>query len=178
MKFRREWAMPDSDTFDIPPIGALIRHYLTKSTQSIDPFARNKRWATLTNDLDPSTLAQYHMDALEFLKTMKSNGITVDLALFDPPYSPRQIKECYESIGMEMTTEDAWRTHAWTAEKDAINSMLLSRGTVICCDWNSVGMGSLREYSLIEVLLVCHGAGHNDTIVTVWRKNPRIEEFA
>jgi hypothetical protein len=43
-------------------------------------------------------------------------------------------------------------------------------GYAICCGWNSIGIGKKRGFKLIEVLLVCHGRLHNDTIVTVEQK--------
>jgi len=39
-----------------------------------------------------------------------------------------------------------------------------------CCGWDSNGFGKNRGFELIELLLVCHGGRHNDTIVTVERK--------
>lgn len=39
------------------------------------------------------------MDAEDFLKSRTEQ---FDLAIFDPPYSPRQISECYKSIGREV----------------------------------------------------------------------------
>ena len=43
MKFSRTWAMPNSDTFSVKPIGDFVRRYLSESKISIDPFARNKK---------------------------------------------------------------------------------------------------------------------------------------
>lgn len=36
-----------------PPIGEMVQRYLKAAKISCDPFARNKRWATYTNDLNP-----------------------------------------------------------------------------------------------------------------------------
>lgn len=36
------------------------------------------------------------MDALEFLKLFDDES--VDVVLFDPPYSPRQVKEIYDKV--------------------------------------------------------------------------------
>lgn len=52
-KFSRVWAMPNSDTFSVRPIGEFVHRYLCRSASSVDPFARNKDWATQTNDLNP-----------------------------------------------------------------------------------------------------------------------------
>ncbi len=87
MIFHREWAMPSHNTFDIGPIGDFVKKYLLQSTISVDPFARSKRWATYTNDLNEGTAAEYHMDAEEFCLMLQNKGIKADLVIFDPPYS-------------------------------------------------------------------------------------------
>jgi hypothetical protein len=167
---RRVWAMPNACTFDIPPIRALVKTYLMKSRISVDPFARNKRWATHTNDLNSNTAAEHHQQAVDFLTTMDARNVRCDLVLFDPPYSPRQVKECYEGTGLTFGREDAWITAAWSPERDAIHRILESNGHVISFGWNSMGMGPKRGYRIVEMLIVAHGAAANDTIVTVEQK--------
>lgn len=161
--------MPSSDTFNCQPIGELVRRYLRQSKISVDPFARNKRWATYTNDLNPETEAEYHMDALDFLLMLLEKKIKVDLVIFDPPYSIAQVKECYEGIGLKVMQSDAYRTAAWSKEREVINEILDMNGVVISCGWNSIGMGKF-DYQIEDLLLVCHGAAHNDTITIVERK--------
>lgn len=174
---RRVWAMPSADTFDIAPIGGLVRWYLSRSEVSVDPFARNKRWATYTNDLNPNTAAENHVDALEFLQSLLDRGVVVDLAIFDPPYSPTQIKECYEGIGGR--TYRAGEQN-WVKERDLICKLVSVGGFIISCGWNSQGVGVGRETVIEEMLIVAHGAAHNDTIVTVERKvvSAQTEMFA
>jgi hypothetical protein len=169
MIFNRIWAMPSADTFDIPPIGEFVKKYLRKSKISIDPFARNKRWATYTNDLNPETAAEYHYDSIEFLQMLITLNTEADLVLFDPPYSPRQIKECYDSVGLKMGALDAMRTN-WQIERDLIYKLLSLNGIVLSFGWNSMGMGQGRDTTIEEILLVCHGVGHNDTICLAERK--------
>ena len=41
---------------------------------------------------------------------------------------------------------------------------------VISCGWNSCGFGKKLGFEIVEILLVCHGRTHNDTIVTVEKK--------
>ena len=166
---RRVWAMPSKNTFDIPPIRALVRKYLAQSKVSVDPFARNKRLATYTNDLNPETAADSHLMADEFLVRLRNSGARPDLALFDPPYSPRQIKECYEGVGLKMGRHDAMKTN-WHPERNTLAGMMPVGGVVLSFGWNSMGMGLHRGFEIIELLLVCHGVGHNDTICTVERK--------
>ncbi len=96
-----------------------------------------------------------------------------DLVLFDPPYSPRQIKELYDGIGLKMGGKEAWRTAAWTAERDVIDAMVQPNGIVLSFGWNSLGMGKKRGYEVEEIILVTHGAAHNDTICMAERKLSR-----
>ena len=86
--------------------------------------------------------------------------------LFDPPYSPRQVKECYEGIGNSLTSEDT-KMSFWSDCKNLIADIVMIGGYVICCGWNSMGLGKNRGFKMIEILLVPHGGSKNDTIVTV-----------
>jgi len=157
--------MPTADTFDCVPIGDLVRRYLKLSSISVDPFARNKRWATYTNDLNPNTAAEYHLDALDFLHLMSKEGVMADLVIIDPPYSFNQMKECYQGVGREISPRES--TNFYGDLRDAVMPILMPCATVISCGWNSIGMGKKRGFEIIEILLVCHGRAHNDTIVTV-----------
>lgn len=166
---RRVWAMPDSDTFNVAPIGGLIRWHLSRSKISIDPFARNKRWATYTNDLNPETAAEYHMEALEFLVMLQKRGIQANLVIFDPPYSARQVAECYAQVGRVTTMQDT-QGKSWSDWKSAIAPLCAPEALVISCGWNTNGMGLKHGFVIEEIMLVAHGGVHNDTIVTVERK--------
>lgn len=172
--FRRIWAMPNKNTFEIRPIGEFVSKYLAHSKVSVDPFARDCLWATHTNDLNPRTAAQHHMDSYDFLVMMRDRGVRADLVIFDPPYSPRQVKECYDGIGRKMGIEGGQRTHAWTPERDVIDEILLPDGVVLSFGWNTCGMGKGRGYQIDEILLVCHGAGHNDTICIAETRMPNL----
>src|ERR1035441_5546843 len=107
VSFSRVWAMPKAETFDIPPISGFVRRYLMRSKISADPFSRNKRWATYTNDLNPSTCADCHMDAADFLKMLAAKGVRPDLIILDPPYGARQIVDCYAAMGLDDATVEA-----------------------------------------------------------------------
>ena len=170
-KIERVWAMPSSETFTIKPIRQLVKWYLSQSTVSVDPFARNNRWATYTNDLNPETQAEFHLDAEAFLQVLIERGVKADLVIFDPPYSTRQIKECYDSFGMALPQE---RTQGWGNTKELISAILQENGVCISFGWNSIGLGIERGFQIEQIMLVCHGRLHNDTIVTVERKRPEI----
>jgi hypothetical protein len=167
---QRTWAMADKNTFDIPPIRSLVKSYLAHSKVSIDVFARNKRWATYTNDLNPETAAEYHMDALEFLQMLEANGVKADLLIFDPPYSLEQCKRAYEAVDRTPTMRDTQVWNRWTEHKQIISRLIEPNGVVLSFGWNSCGIGMKYGFKIEDILLVCHGAGHNDTICTVERK--------
>jgi hypothetical protein len=161
--------MPNHSTFEIEPISRLIGRYIGTG-RWIDPFARTSRFAKYceaTNDLDPAMPTTHHMEALAFLESFAP--ASVDGVLFDPPYSPRQIAECYRHVGREVHTQDT-QTSFYGDRKRAAARCVRPGGIAISFGWNSAGFGLKNEFDIIEVLLVSHGSAHNDTIVTVERK--------
>lgn len=170
MKFSRRWAMPSHTTFAIKPIVELLARYIGKEDVVIDPFARDSEIGTWTNDLNPATKAQYHLPAEEFCEMLVKKGIIADVALHDPPYSARQIKECYDGIGLAVHQSDTQASHMHRIVRDDLDKILRPGGVAISFGWNSVGFGKCRGYTQEEILLVSHGGGHNDTIVVVERK--------
>ena len=103
--------MPNHRTFSIPAIKRLIHKYLDPKMISIDPFANESKLAKITNDLNPDFKTDFNLDAVDFLKTFADNS--VDFVFYDPPYSLRQVSECYKNVGIEVTmetTQSSWRT--------------------------------------------------------------------
>lgn len=163
----RVWAMPNADTFDVRPIGDLVRKYL--NGVSVDPFARNKRWATHTNDLNPNTEAEHHMDAVAFLDMLAVQGVKADCVILDPPYSPRQISECYAAAGLKAGMKDTQNAVLYARVRHAARQLCKAGTSVLSFGWNSAGMG--KGFEMVELLLVAHGGAHNDTICLVERMN-------
>lgn len=176
MKFSRHWAMPNHDTFSIKPIGEFVRRYLKDSRVSIDPFARNKDWATFTNDLNPETSAQWHMDAEEFLRMLHEDEVKADLVIFDPPYSPRQISECYKSVGLEVGMKETQSAVLYQRVRNAIMPVMAEGGIVLSFGWNCVGMGKKRGFEQIEILICDHGGAHNATLCLAERRLPSVQK--
>ena len=172
-KLSRKWAMPNPNTFSIKPIDQLLRKYITPKMTVIDAFARDSQWGTITNDLNPASLAQYNLGAVDFLDKLIADGVRADVVLLDPPYSPRQISECYKSFGLECTTRDTQNARLYKACKDRMTTLLKSSGIAICFGWNSGGFGKTRKFRFIEILIIAHGGAHNDTICTVEKKRTK-----
>lgn len=167
MIINRIWAMPNSKTFTIKPIKELLNRYITDGMVVVDPFANESKFGTITNDLNPRFDTNYHLDALDFLKQINDN--CADIVLYDPPYSPRQIKECYDGIGVTVTADDT--KASWRAKHlDEIKRVLKPNGICISFGWNTNGVGKKRGFEIIEILIVPHGGSKNDTLCTVERK--------
>ena len=166
MKIERSWAMPNKNTFSILPIDKFIKEELI-SGRTIDPFANESNLADITNDLDTEYDTDYHLDGLEFLKMFATES--VDNVLFDPPYTPRQLSECYTKLGRSVTFKDT-EASFWSNMKDEIQRIVKPGGKTLSFGWNSSGIGKTRGFKLEHILLVCHGGQHNDTICVSERK--------
>ncbi len=138
--------MPNKRTFKIKPIKELLDKYIQDWKIVVDPFP-----------------FKYEKDATEYLNGLTDNFNVI--AVFDPPYSPRQLKECYKGQGEYDTKHSTWSN--W---KNLLSKKIKIGGVVISFGWNSNGVGKNRGFEIIEILLVSHGAGHNDTIVVVEKK--------
>lgn len=164
IKFERIWAMPNKNTFEILPIKKLILEEVDLSKYWIDPFANRNKVATVTNDLSMEYDTDYHLDALDFMKLFEDNS--VDGVLYDPPYSPRQVSECYNDVGYNVTW-DTTKASFWGNHKREISRIVKIGGKVITFGWNSGGVGYKYGFEIERILLVPHGGWHNDTICTV-----------
>lgn len=167
MEINRVWAMPNRWTFTIKPIKELLEQYVNEGLW-VDPFAGKHSPASLTNDINPERDTDSNMDALEFLRGLPSN--TYDGILYDPPYSIRQAKECYDNYGVTALDIKPNQMNYWSECKKEIARICKKGGIVISFGWNSMGIGKNRGFNMIKVLLVPHGGSRNDTICTVEQK--------
>ena len=109
------------------------------------------------------------MDLMNEIESLSANRV-----LFDPPYSPRQLKECYDSQGMVLHDT---KSSVWKSWKDEIARITNYGGIVISFGWSTNGIGKTRGFEIIEILLVAHGGNHNDTICVVERKLPLFKDL-
>jgi hypothetical protein len=167
MKIERVWAMPSIWTFECKPISQLIMRYLGNGKNWVDPFAGRSKLCEYRNDVE--TEQPNKIDALEYLKSL-ANG-QHEGVLFDPPYSVGQCLRRYTPIH----NGTAGRAEYWAKCKDEIKRILKPNGYCLSFCWDSSGEGKNRGFDIVEILLVCHGACHNDTICLVERKNSQIE---
>lgn len=122
IQISRIWAMPNKNTFDIKPIRSLIMEEMGAGVW-IDPFANKNKLASITNDLNSEYDTDFHMDALDFLKS-----------------------ECYHNVGYDVTNETT-RASFWGNQKKEIARIVKPGGKVITFGWNSGGIG--RKHGFI-----------------------------
>lgn len=159
MNIERIWAMPSIWTFTIKPIKQLLDEEITGIWA--DPFAGHNSPAQITNDIELDRNTTHHLDALDFLKSLEDNSL--EGVIFDPPYSTEQCLRRYTP----KHGGTAGRAEYWAKCKDEIARIVKPGGKAISMCWDSNGIGKTRGFEINRILLVCHGACHNDTIVTV-----------
>ena len=174
ISFNRVWEMPNSKTFKIKAIKNIIKKYCKSGMVVIDPFANEfsiKKELIdckyVSNDIDTQFNTDFHLEAQDFMKLFDDNS--VDIVLFDPPYSGRQVSECYKKLGKTVTMSDT-NSGYFTKFKKEIARILKLNGICITCCWNTNGIGKKYGFEIVEILDVAHGGSHNDTLVTVERK--------
>lgn len=149
-------------TFSIKPIRDLLYKYITPSSISIDPFCGESLLATYRNDL-----AKSGKRANEWLDELIGHGVIADVVLLDPPYSPRQIKEAYNGVGIQCSMTDTQNAKLYADARERLDKLLKRSGIAISFGWNTTGFGKKYGYEALEILVVNHGAAHNDTLVKV-----------
>ena len=112
----------------------------------------------IRNDLDPDAIADYRLDAVEFLRNW--NGEKFDTILLDPPYAYRKSMELYKGI----------KCSPFKQMKDEISRVLNIDGKVITFGYHSNTMGAHRGFKVEKIALFSHGGAIHDTIASVERK--------
>ena len=181
-EFRHCFAMPNSNTMTIKPIKEFTENWINFVTCRnnlplgkavvVDPFAKDCKLGTITNDLNPECDTDYHMRAEDFLDKLIDEGIEADVVIYAPPYSPRQISECYKAVGIKTTQQDT-QSSFYTKIKQRIRKIVKVDGYVLSFGWNSMGVGK-EGFRYEEIMLVTHGGAHNDTICVAQRRIPQL----
>ena len=118
--------MPSHKTFSIKPIKEFLE--LEFGCDYVDPFPY-----------------PFERDALEYLKEFQDSS--VDKLAFDPPYSPRQLKEMYGGAGLSYKTDASY----WSDMKKEIGRIMKKGGKVMSFGWNSGGIGKKYGFEIQEI---------------------------
>ena len=156
------WAMPSRWTFQIKPIGEWIRKFWTPEMVSVDPFAGTSELATYHQDMGRGGI-----DAEEWATQLADKEIKADLIFWDPPYSPRQISECYKGLGLKATGKDTQNAALYSRVRKPLLRMTTPATIILTFGWSTAGFN--KEWEPFDILIVRHGGAHNDTICTAHR---------
>jgi hypothetical protein len=163
MIFSRVWAMPSRWTFEVPPISEFVQRWTENALVIVDPFCGYSCRGSHRNDLVLGGL-----DAREYCKLLLQDDLVADVVIFDPPYSNEQVVRSYRSIGRDVTKKDTQLGVLYSESRALLNRLLRVGGVALSFGWNSAGFG--KALPIEEILLVCHGGAHHDTICLAQRK--------
>lgn len=107
------------------------------------------------NDSDQSMIADYHLDALDFVKQWSEKPF--DVVVLDPPYSYRKSMELYNGN----------KASKFKQLKDHLPGIIIKTGEIITFGYQSVSMGAVRGFEQKEILLMSHGGAIHDTIAVL-----------
>ena len=145
IRIDRIWAMPNHKTFEIQPIKELLEQEETGLPGDIiDPFPY-----------------PFKQDAIEYLKSIPNESVYK--VRFDPPYSQRQLREMYDSLGLSLEMNNGY----WAKCRKEIARICKPGAKVISFGWNSNGIGLQYGFDITRIRLIAHGSQHNDTICIV-----------
>jgi hypothetical protein len=133
----------------------------------VDPFCGTSERADYSNDIRFGGV-----DAGEFCRDLLRKGVRADVILFDPPYSPRQISECYKEAGMRPSTAHTQNSALYKRVRVPCMRLLRPGGMTLSFGWSAMGFGKTFFYE--EILIVNHGGGHNSTICVAQSKPGRL----
>ena len=176
MKFSRIGSKGSLDTHEVEPYAKAIRRAIQEMRKDpmisydpwaiIDPFARNHRIGTHRNDIDPSTNAEHHLDAADFMEYCVEANVRAKLILLDPPFSGRQASR-YEAGDTCLYASGDGRMGRIGK---TIPQLLIPNGRVVKVGYNSNSPCQNGVLELTNVDLVTFGGLRNDWIITTWRR--------
>ena len=112
------------------------------------------------NDIDKEALADYHKDALDFVKEW--NGNKFDTIILDPPYAYRKAMEMYNGNYSSRFKQLA----------DAILNILKKDGIVISFGYHSTFLSKSRNAVLRKLCVFAHGGAQHCTIGIIEEVKP------
>ena len=145
-------------TFSVKPIREWTEKYCEGKVLNLFAGKTKLNLDEIRNDLDEEMLADYRMDALNFVQSW--NEELFDTILLDPPYAYRKSMEMYKGIVAS----------PFRQLKDAMPRVLKETGIVVTFGYHSVVMGERRGFNVERVCLFSHGGAIHDTIATVERR--------
>jgi hypothetical protein len=139
-------------TFDSPKIKKWVEE--NSKGKCLNLFAgKNKlNLNEIRNDVDKNMKADYHKDAVDFVKEWK--GKKFNTIILDPPYAYRKSMEMYNGNYSSRFKQLA----------DEIPRILEKDGIVISFGYHSTFLGKKRGFGLNKLCIFAHGGSQHCTI--------------
>ena len=141
-------------TFSIKPIKEWVEENSTGKVLNLFAGKTKLNLDETRVDADETMVADYYMDALDFIQQCKDKFDTI---ILDPPYAYRKSMEMY----------NGHKASRFNELKDGLSNLLNENGRVITFGYHSVSMGRSRGFFQEKILLLSHGGAIHDTIAVV-----------
>ena len=144
---------------------------------TIDVYSGGNSIADIKNDFDHSYDTDYHMEAIEFLKTLDT--CSCDTIICDPPTCPSDSKYWRDKLGLPKIVDvidgkervvQYTQINYWSILNREISRVMKPGGIVIYSGCTSTGVGKKLGFELKELNILCHGGWTPDTYITVETK--------
>jgi len=145
-------------TFSVQPIREWVEKQCEGLTLNLFSGPTELLVNEIRNDVDKEMSADYHKDALQFLREW--GGKKFNTILLDPPYAYRKSMEMYKGHVCS----------PFKQLKDEIENVISDNGKVITFGYHSISMGEKRRFILERICLFSHGGAIHDTIASVERR--------
>lgn len=123
-------------TFSIKPIREWVEKRCNGKVLNLFAGKTKLNCDEIRNDVDEKMIADYHFDALDFVKKCISEKLKFDTIILDPPYAYRKSMEMY----------NGHKASRFNQVKDLIPEILNNCGLVITFGYQSVSMGNKKRF--------------------------------
>jgi hypothetical protein len=170
MNIERKFAWPSRfpttknegrSTGSVGQIFRIVKGIIGSGKGWVDPMYGRSILCEIRNDFrEKGTNAEYHQDALVFLKSLPSDESAG--VVYDPPYNDRQgLKYCKDHHSYADLPY-------WWAIRVEIGRILRPGGRCVMLAWNS---NKIPRCEIEKIILFAHGSERHDTILTVQVKS-------
>lgn len=138
-------------TFESPKIKKWVEE--NSSGKCLNLFAGKTKLNLdeVRNDIDKDVLADYHLDAYDFVKQCNDEFDTI---ILDPPYAYRKAMEMYKGN----------YTSKFKLIADEVPRLLKDGGKVISFGYHTTFLGKKRNAELYKLCVFAHGGAQHATI--------------
>lgn len=135
-------------TFESPKIKQWVEKAATGKTLNIFAGKTKLNVDEIRNDIDKTMVADYHEDALDFVK--KYGVSEFNTIILDPPYAYRKAMEMYNGN--------------YSSRFKQLADQLIGVKRIISFGYHSTFMGKKRGYGVEELCVFGHGGAQHCTI--------------